>query len=125
MNCIISIDGKIPCSSIISNLYLVINNEDSAKVKFEYVLGDFIVDSSDYQLLLKNKDKKATISFEQYVQGEDRKKYKGDIEVVNLLDSYCILEFTNYKKNKYSFGFRTSTIGTVLGKKDKTVLLDP
>lgn len=124
LNCIISIDGKVPRSSYISNLYLVIENEEKRIVKFRYVFGDFILDSADYQLLLNNKDKKATINFDLYMRGEDNKKYKGDIDVNILFDNYCLIEITNLKRDKYRFGYSSSSICTVLTKKDKTILLD-
>jgi len=123
LNCIISIDGKVPTSSHISNLYLVIENEEKSTLKFRYVLGDFILDSTDYLFLLKNKDKKATINFELYMKGEDNKKYKGDIDVKTLFDSFCVIEITNLRKGKYDFTYSSSSISTTLRKKDKTIIL--
>jgi hypothetical protein len=119
LNCIISIDGKVPTSSHISNLYLVIENEEKSTLKFRYVLGDFILDSTDYLFLLKNKDKKATINFELYMKG----KYKGDIDVKTLFDSFCVIEITNLRKGKYDFTYSSSSISTTLRKRDKTIIL--
>lgn len=125
INCIISVDGKVPSSSWISHLYIIIDNKDSTKVKFDYVLGDFIVDSADYQLLLNNKEKDAIIYFTLYVPHKDNKEYKGAIKVQMLLNSYCLIEVTNFRKERYSFRYTSGHIGSFLGKKDKTILLDP